>query len=122
MREVVYYKSRIAVKLEIKEIRKKSRKSWKSGNFAKFSGKIKFPQCKNSSHEVNEASLSLYYIIADATLLMLTYGSIDRWTDLISSTDLFAVTAVGDIGDSATITKLISRIKQGMCRIRSFKI
>ncbi|KYN34770.1 hypothetical protein ALC56_10738 [Trachymyrmex septentrionalis] len=50
--------------------------------------------------------------VPDVTLLMLTYGSIDRWTELLSSTDLFAITATSDIGSSATITKLISRIKQ----------
>ncbi|XP_011055834.1 PREDICTED: uncharacterized protein LOC105146903 [Acromyrmex echinatior] len=51
--------------------------------------------------------------VPDTTLFILTYGSIDRWTDLISSTNLFTVqTTAGDIGNSATITKLISRIKQ----------
>ncbi|XP_071627923.1 uncharacterized protein [Temnothorax longispinosus] len=52
--------------------------------------------------------------VPDATLLILAYGSIDKWADLVSdpSNDLFSTTAVGDIGGSATIAKLISRIKQ----------
>ncbi|XP_011864273.1 PREDICTED: uncharacterized protein LOC105560092 [Vollenhovia emeryi] len=51
--------------------------------------------------------------VPDATLLILTYGSKDRWTDLVldPSRDLFSTTA-GDIGSSITIANLISRIKQ----------
>lgn len=54
-------------------------------------------------------------IIADATLLILTYGSKDRWIDLVSdpANDLFSISAAGDIGGSKTIAELISRIKQG---------
>lgn len=54
-------------------------------------------------------------IIVDATLLILTYGSKDRWSDLVSdpANDLFSTTAMGDIGSSKTIAELISRIKQG---------
>ncbi|KYN10547.1 hypothetical protein ALC57_17152 [Trachymyrmex cornetzi] len=50
--------------------------------------------------------------VPDTTLFILTYGSIDRWTDLMSPNDLFAITAADDIGGSATVTKLISRIKR----------
>lgn len=54
-------------------------------------------------------------IIADTTLLILTYGSKDRWADLVrdSVNDLYSTTAMDDIGGSKTIATLTSRIKQG---------
>lgn len=52
--------------------------------------------------------------VPDATLLILTYGSKDKWSELVRdpTNDLFSATTAGDIGNSATISKLISRIKQ----------
>ncbi|XP_018398035.1 PREDICTED: uncharacterized protein LOC108776035 [Cyphomyrmex costatus] len=50
--------------------------------------------------------------VPDATLLILTHGAIDKWTDLLPSSNLFSITVPGDIGDSATMAKLILRIKQ----------
>lgn len=64
------------------------------------------------------------HIIADATLLILTYGSKDRWAELVSDSlnDLYSTTVKDDIGGSATIAKLISRIKQGKWLIRVINI
>ncbi|XP_072752616.1 uncharacterized protein [Anoplolepis gracilipes] len=52
--------------------------------------------------------------IPDTVLLILTYGSKDRWSDFVSSptTDLFSITAVDNVGETKTITDLISRIKR----------
>lgn len=67
-------------------------------------------------------------IITDATILILTYGSKDRWADLVkdSMNDLFSTTAIDDVGGSKTIAELTSRIKQGKwinkMYIISFKI
>ncbi|XP_025994720.2 uncharacterized protein LOC105203338 [Solenopsis invicta] len=52
--------------------------------------------------------------VPDATLLILTYGSKDRWEELVSNpaSDLFSTTTSDDIGGSRTMMDLISRIKQ----------
>lgn len=52
--------------------------------------------------------------VPDTTLLILTYGSKDRWADLVrdSVNDLYSTTAMDDIGGSKTIATLTSRIKQ----------
>ncbi|KAL0102783.1 hypothetical protein PUN28_018225 [Cardiocondyla obscurior] len=51
--------------------------------------------------------------VPDARVLILTHGSVERWTELVLNplTDLYSTTT-GDIGGSTTIAKLISRIKQ----------
>jgi len=56
-------------------------------------------------------------IITDATLLILTFESKDRWADLVSDplNDLFSTTTVSNI-EGSTTAKLISRIKQGRYR------
>jgi len=66
---------------------------------------------------LHECKCFITDIIADATLLILTFESKDRWADLVSdpSNDLFSTTTVNDI-EGSTIAKLISRIKQGRCR------
>ncbi|XP_012535365.2 uncharacterized protein LOC105836104 [Monomorium pharaonis] len=52
--------------------------------------------------------------VPDATLLILTYGTKDRWTELVRdpANDLFSTSVSGDIGSSIAIANLISRIKQ----------
>lgn len=78
--------------------------------FYSFSRECKFNFISNGY----EWSLTII-IIADATLLILTYGLKDKWVDLVSDplNDLFSTTTTGDIGGSATIIKLVLRIKQG---------
>ncbi|XP_070159046.1 uncharacterized protein [Polyergus mexicanus] len=52
--------------------------------------------------------------IPDTVLLILTYGSKDRWSDFVSNpiSDLFSTTAVDNIQGASTIVDLILRIKQ----------
>ncbi|KAL6254281.1 hypothetical protein P5V15_014896 [Pogonomyrmex californicus] len=52
--------------------------------------------------------------VPDATLLILTYGLKDRWSELVYNAldDLFSTTVTDEIGSSASIAKLISRIKK----------
>lgn len=51
----------------------------------------------------------------DTVLLILTYGSKDRWSDFVSNprSDLFSTTAIDNLQGTSTIVDLISRIKQG---------
>lgn len=53
-------------------------------------------------------------IVTDTALLILTYGSKDRWSDFVSNptTDLFSITTIDNMQGTSTID-LISRIKQG---------
>ncbi|XP_050446645.1 uncharacterized protein LOC126849116 [Cataglyphis hispanica] len=52
--------------------------------------------------------------IPDTVLLILTYGSKDRWSDFVSNprSDLFSTTAIDNLQGTSTIVDLISRIKQ----------
>lgn len=52
--------------------------------------------------------------VPDTVLLILTYGSKDRWSDFVSNpiSDLFSTTAVDNIQGASTIVDLILRIKQ----------
>lgn len=54
-------------------------------------------------------------IVTDTVLLILTHGSIDRWSDFVSNsaTDLFSTTFMDNMQGTSTIVDLISRIKQG---------
>lgn len=57
--------------------------------------------------------------ITDATLLILTYESKERWEDLVNDrmNDLFSINSVSPQSPSTALLGLISRIKEGKCKI-----